>query len=213
MRIEDIGSGRSFGGKGARRLRRFKGWSLCWTGKEGGGGGGWGGKGSRFKSCVLREASFVSRGDRETHSVSENGRKPALHNVDVFLSSSTRKILYFFFFFCSWNLFTHQKRVTWKRRRDECFVVSCASNGSQLLMKGPNRTQGGCQWWFPREDRKGGAIRGGLMKGLVILSVHQKHQRVLQTFGWKSGECSELLLVFRRKLVISWNKSVISPSF
>lgn len=33
------------------------------------------------------------------------------------------------------------------------------------------------------------------MTGLLILSVHQKHQRVLEKLGWKSGECLELLLV------------------
>lgn len=33
------------------------------------------------------------------------------------------------------------------------------------------------------------------MTGLLILSVHQKHQRVLEKLGWKSDECLELLLV------------------
>lgn len=33
------------------------------------------------------------------------------------------------------------------------------------------------------------------MTGLLILSVHQKHQRVLETLGWKSGASLELLLV------------------
>lgn len=48
---------------------------------------------------------------------------------------------------------------------------------------------------FLKEDCKGGAIREGLMTGLLILSVHQKHQRVLETLGWKSGASLELLLV------------------
>lgn len=33
------------------------------------------------------------------------------------------------------------------------------------------------------------------MRGPLILSVHQKHQRVLETLGRTSGESLELLLV------------------
>lgn len=83
----------------------------------------------------------------------------------------------------------------WRKRcRDECCMVVHAPEGSPLLIKGPKRTKRR-PWYFPKEDCKGGAIREGLMTGLLILSVHQKHQRVSETLGWKSGECLELFLV------------------
>lgn len=74
-------------------------------------------------------------------------------------------------------------------------MVQRAPEGPHLLIQGQKGTEQGCTCDFPKEDRQGGAIKEGLMTGLLILSVHQKHQRVLEPFGWKLGECLELFLV------------------
>lgn len=58
-------------------------------------------------------------------------------------------------------------------------MVLRTSTGPSLLIKGPNEIVHDI---FKKEERKGGAIREGLMTGLLILLAHQK---VLETFGWK----------------------------
>lgn len=95
---------------------------------------------------------------------------------------------------CLQEIFTHRGEQS-KRCRDECCAVAHAPEGFPLLIQGPERTKQRCPRCFAEEDRKGGASREGLMTGLLILSVHPKHQRALETFGWKSGECLELFLV------------------
>lgn len=164
-------------------------------------GGEWtgGGRRSYISSCRLRGLRQLT--ETQAEGLSEN-------NTDSFFGETRgdkwkpnkKSINYYYFLYLFGNLlfsrrFLRSAKEYRKRRRDECCVVLRALEGSPLLIKGPKRTKQGCPWYFLKEDCKGGAIREGLMKGLLILSVHQTCQGVLETFGWKSGECLELFLV------------------
>ena len=179
----------------------------------GGGGGGGGGRDYTLTPAGCGDSPVGRSQDRRRRTRKRDALAATLTAFFSFLFFS------FFFSFLLWrkrhmkaerestwfvsDVFFPRRIFTHQRRGERETLQRWVLRGSPRSWRTPSPDKGtergqkakAVHDIFQKEDCKGGAVGGGLMTGLLILSVHQRHQRVLETLGWKSGECLELFLV------------------